>query len=223
MTQDTSTRSPLNPLPFAVWAVVLAIAGIELVLWAGAHGLVNWAGSAGWRAQALVAIGINPDLQGWMLEARQAPPEHLLRYLGFGFVHLGPLQAALVVVITAALGKYCAERLGSWRVLLLALSQAMGGFAFGLIAQPGTWLIGGYPLIFALAGCYAGLIWISADDRGARIKALALVGVLLTGRLGLAAFVGGGADWVADLVACAAGYMLGQFLRPGLVARLRRV
>lgn len=224
MTPDTSIRSPLNPLPVAVWAVVLAIAGIELVLWAGAHGLVNWAGSAGWRAQALVAVGITPDLQAWMLEARQAPPEHLLRYLGFGFVHLGPLQAALVVVITAALGKYCAECLGSWRVLLLlALSQAMGGFAFGLVAQPGTWLIGGYPLIFALAGCYAALVWASGDDGGARLKALALVGVLLTGRLALAAFMGGGADWVADLVACAAGYALGHFLRPGLVARLRRV
>jgi len=224
MTQDPSARSPLNPLPFAVWALVLAIAGVEVVLWAGAHGLVNWAGSAGWRAQALVAFGISPDLQGWMLESRQAPPEHLLRYLGFGFVHLGPLQAGLVVVITAALGKYCAEALGSWRVLLvLALAQAMGGFAFGLIAQPGTWLIGGYPLIFALAGCYAGLVWASADAHAARIKALALVGVLLSGRLALAAFVGGEADWVADLVACAGGYTLGYILRPGLVARLRRV
>ena len=224
MTQDPRDMSPFNPLPFAVWVLVLAIAGVEMVLWAGAHGLVNWTGSAGWRAQALVVFGISPELQGWMLESRQAPPEHLLRYLGYGFVHLGPLQAGLVVVIAAALGKYCAEALGSWRVLLvLALAQAMGGFAFGLIAQPGTWLIGGYPLIFALAGCYAGLVWASADARGARIKALALVGVLLSGRLALAAFLGGGADWVADLVACVAGCALGHMLRPGLVARLRRV
>ena len=217
-------KSPFNPLPLAVWVLVLGIAGVELVLWAGAHGLVNWEGSAGWRAQALVAIGVSPDVQGWMLETRQTPPEHLLRYLGFGFVHLGPLQAALVIVITAALGKFCAERLGSWRVLaVLILAQAMSGFAFGLVAAPGAWLIGGYPMIFALAGCYAGLVWTSAEDRTARIKALTLVAVLLSGRMALAAFAGGGADWVADLVACAAGYTLGHILRPGLVARLRRV
>lgn len=225
MTQDpTSSTSLFNPLPFAVWVLVLAIAGVELVLSAGAHGLVTWAGSAGWRVQALVTFGINPELQGWMLETRQFPPEHLIRYLAFGFVHLGPLQAALVVVITAALGKYCTERLGSLRTLaILALAQALGGFAFGLIAAPGTWLIGGYALIFALAGTYTGLVWSGAEDRGARIGALVLVGVLLSGRIALAAFMGGGADWVADLVACAAGYTLGHVLRPGVLARLRRV
>ena len=219
-----STPSPmLNPLPWAVWLLTLAIAGVELVLWAGAHGLVNWAGSAGWRAQALVLAGINPELQDWMLTTREAPPEHLARYIGFGFVHMGPLQAGLVVVITAALGKVCAERLGSMRVLLvLALAQAAGGFAFGLFAAPDAWLIGGYPLIFALAGCYAGLIWHGEEDRHARIRALGLVTVLILGRLTLAALVGGGMDWLADLFACLAGYLLGWGLRPGLRTRLRR-
>ena len=213
----------LNPLPFAVWLLVIAIASVELVLWAGAHGLVNWAGSAGWRAQALVLAGITPELQGWMIETRQTPPEHLLRYLAYGFVHLGPAQAGLVVVITAALGKVCAEALGSARVLaVLALSQVAGGLAFGLLADPGAWLIGGYPPIFALTGCYEGVVWHGAGERRARITALGLVFVLISARLVLALVVGGGMDWVADLVACLAGYGLGRLLRPGFIRRFRR-
>ncbi|MCC5964052.1 MAG: rhomboid family intramembrane serine protease [Rhodobacteraceae bacterium] len=213
----------LNPLPWSVWLLTLTIAGVELVLWAGAHGLVNSAGSAGWRAQALALTGVNPGVQGWMIETGQTPLPHLARYVGFGLVHQGPLQAALVIVITAALGKVCAERIGSLRLLLvLALSQAAGGFTFGLVAAPEAWLIGGYPLIFALAGCYAGQVWHEGSDTNSRRKALALVAVLILGRLALAAMVGGGMDWIADLVACLAGYALGRALRPGLRARLRR-
>jgi len=221
MTQETGRI--LNPLPWAVWLLVVAIASVELVLWAGAHGLMNWAGSAGWRAQALVALGITPDLQGWMIETRQLPPEHLGRYLAYGFVHLGPAQAALVIVITAALGKVCAEAMGSLRVLaVLALAQVLAALAFGLVAPSGAWLIGGYPLIFALAGCYAGLIWHGEGTARARMAALGLVFVLIAARLLLALVVGGGMDWVADLVACLAGYGLGRLLRPGLIGRLRR-
>ena len=213
----------LNPLPWSVWLLTLAIAGIELVLWAGAHGLVNAAGSAGWRAQALVLAGVNPGLQGWMIETGQTPLPHLARYIGFGLVHQGPLQAALVVIITAALGKVCAEAIGALRLLVvLALSQAAGGFAFGLVAAPEAWLIGGYPLIFALAGCFAGQVWHGESAFLSRHKALGLVAVLILGRLALAALVGGGMDWIADLTACLAGYALGRILRPGLRARLRR-
>ncbi|MCL1628453.1 rhomboid family intramembrane serine protease [Roseibaca sp. V10] len=213
---DESHPAPLlNPLPWAVWLLTLAIAGVELVLWAGAHGLVNWAGSAGWRAQALVAFGISPELQGWMWESGQYPPEGLWRYLVYGFVHLGPMQAALVVVITAALGKACAERLGSLRVLvLLTLAQAAGGVAFGLVADPGAWLIGGYPIIFALAGAYAALM-------GTR-PALFLVAVLVVARLGLTALAGGGMDWLADLTALGIGAALARVLDGPILERLRQ-
>jgi membrane associated rhomboid family serine protease len=205
----------ISPLPWAVWLLVLGVAGVELILWAGAHGLVNWAGSAGWRAQALAAFGINPGLQGWMVETGRYPADGLWRYVAFGFVHLGPLQALLVVVITAALGKACAERLGSVRVLvLLVLAQAAGGAAFGLVADPGAWLIGGYPMIFALAGAYAALMGTRA--------AIVLVAALVVARLALTAIAGGGMDWLADLVALVAGALLAKALDGPILARLRR-
>ncbi|MBR3370341.1 MAG: rhomboid family intramembrane serine protease [Rhodobacteraceae bacterium] len=214
--------SAIAPLPWAVWLLVLAISAVELVLWAGAHGLVNAAGAAGWRAQALAWAGVNPALQGWMVDSGQAPARHVLRYLVFGFVHMGPVQALLVVAITAALGKYCAERLGSARVLLvLAVAQATGGVAFGGVGDAGAWLIGGYPIIFALAGIYAALVRDTAPDRRALVVALALPVVLVVARLALAAIMGG-MDWIADVVACATAFVLVPVVRQGLLVRLRR-
>lgn len=213
----------LNPLPWAIWLLTLTIASVELVLWAAEHGLVNWSDSAGWRLQAITRFGISPALQHWMLETGQWPPAQLARYLAFGLTHQGPAQAALVIVITAALGKHCAEALGSARLLLcLALAQALGGFAFGLVAPPDAWLIGGYPLIFALAGSYGWLSWHAAQSPNARLRAIGLVSVLILGRLLLAALVGGGFDWTADLTACLASAALTAWLRPGLRSRLRQ-
>lgn len=213
---DEAPPAPIvNPLPWAVWLLTLGVAGVELVLWAGAHGLVNWAGSAGWRAQALVLFGISPELQGWMWETGRYPSEGLWRYLAFGFIHLGPMQAALVVVITAALGKACAERLGSLKVLvLLVLAQAAGAVAFGLVADPGAWLIGGYPMIFALAGAYATLLRTR--------QALFMVAVLVAARLALTAMAGGGMDWLADLTALGVGAALARALDGPILERLRR-
>lgn len=215
MSDESRPLPVLNPLPWAVWLLTAAIAGVELVLWAGAHGLVNWAGSAGWRAQALVAFGISPELQSWMWETGRYPAEGLWRYLVYGFIHLGPMQAALVVVITAALGKACAERMGSLRVIVLLLvAQIAGAVAFGVFAAPGAWLIGGYPMIFALAGAYAALI---------RTRpALFLVAVLVIARLALTVMAGGGMDWLADLTALGVGAALSRALDGPILARLRK-
>lgn len=219
---NTPPAPRLSPLPWGVWVLVLSISAVELTLWAGAHGLVNAVGAAAWRAQALALAGVNPALQHWMIDSAQAPARHMLRYVAFGFVHMGPVQALLVVVIIAALGKYCADRLGSARMLLiLALAQASGGAGFGMVGDAGAWLVGGYPMIFALAGIYAALVRDTAHDTRALMLALALPLVLLVARLLLAAIMGG-MDWIADVVACAAGFSLAILLRPGLLVRLRR-
>lgn len=211
----------LNPLPWAVWLLLIAVLGVEGVLWAAEHGLVNWPDSRGWRVQAIAHLGITPSVQDWMLATRQTPPEHVLRYLAYGFVHPGPAQAGLVAVVLAALGKACAEQLGSLRLLtVLVFVQMLSGLVFGLAAEPGTWLIGGTPLIFALAGAYAAIVLHGKSD--ARLSALGLVAVLVVARLVLVLLADGGAIWVADLVALALGYLAAHLLRPGLRVRLRR-
>jgi hypothetical protein len=207
----------LNPLPLAVWLLVLPVMGVEVVLSLASAGLVNWPGSIAWREAWVLRAGITPALQDWMIGAATYPPEHLLRYLAYGFVHLGPAQAVLVAAIVAGLGTACAPALGSARVLGFAFAgQAAGGVAFGLWGAEGAWLIGGYPLIFALAGIYAAVQWQS----GAGARAFGLLAVLVLGRLAVVAFMGG-TDFLADLVAAAKGFALASLLRPGLINRLR--
>ena len=207
----------LNPLPRAVWLLALPVLGVEAVLSLAEAGLVNWPGSAGWRTDAVQAVGITPALQGWMWDNRALPPEHALRYLAYGFVHLGAAQAVLVAAIVAGLGTACAPVLGSARLVAFALAgQVAGALAFGMVAPQDGWLVGGYPLVFALAGIYAAQQW----RAGAGARAFALLGVLVAGRLAVAAFMGG-RDFVADLAAAAAGFALASLLRPGVIARLR--
>lgn len=208
----------LNPLPFVVWALILPIGGVEFVLSMAEAGLVNWAGSAGWRDAAVQTFGITPALQDWMVANRALPLEHLSRYAAFGFVHLGPVQAVLVMAIVAGLGTVTAPVLGSGRVLAVALTaQGVGAVTFGLVGAQDGWLVGGYPLVFALAGIYAAVQW----HEGAGARAFSLLGVLVVGRLALAALMGG-RDFSADLAAACIGFALALVLRPGLRVRLRQ-
>jgi hypothetical protein len=203
----------LNPLPLAVWLLILPIGGVEFVLSMAEAGLVNWPGSAGWREGAVQLLGVTPQLQDWMLGSGQFPPEHVARYLGFGLVHLGPLQAVLVMAIVAGLGTGSAGVLGSARVLGVALAaQGIGAVVFGAVAAPGAWLVGGYPLAFAMAGIYAA----STQAR----RGWQVLGALVLGRVVLAGVMGG-MDWLADLAAAGMGYGLARVLRPGLLERAR--
>lgn len=208
----------LNPLPLAVWLLALPVLGVEAVLLLAEAGLLNWPGSAGWRAQAVQAIGVTPALQGWMWDNRALPLDHLARYLGYGFLHLGPAQAVLVAAIVAGLGTTSAPALGSARLVSFALAGQVGGaLAFGLVGPQGGWLVGGYPLVFGLAGIYAAVQW----QAGAGARAFGVLGVLVAGRLTVAVFMGG-RDFVADLAAAATGFALAWALRPGVIQRFRR-
>jgi hypothetical protein len=207
-----------NPLPLAVWLLVLPVLGVESVLSLAEAGLVNWQGSGGWRDGAVTAWGITPALQGWMWDNRTFPPEHLMRYVAFGFLHLGPAQAVLVAAIVAGLGTACAPVLGSARVVGFALAaQAAGAVMFGAMGQDGSWLVGGYPLVFGLAGIYAAVQW----QAGSGLRAFGVLAMLVVGRLVMAALMGG-RDFIADLGAAAMGFALAAALRPGLRVRLRR-
>ncbi len=208
----------LNPLPFAVWALILPVLGVEGVLSLAEAGLINWPGSAGWRTSAVQAWGVTPALQGWMWDNRALPLEHVIRYIAFGFVHLGLAQAVLVAAIVAGLGTACAPVLGPARMLVFALlAQAAGAVVFGLVGPDDGWLVGGYPLVFALAGIYAAVQW----HAGAGLRAFGILGMLVVGRLVVAGLMGG-RDFAADLAAATVGFALALTLRPGLRVRLGR-
>ena len=218
--------SPLNSLPWPVWVWVLAILGIEAVLWAGGAGLIGGAQAVGWRLAAFEDYAFSSGLQVFMLDSGQAPLGHLQRYLTFPFVHGSPLQAVLTAVLIAALGKFVAETAGTAALLvLLVLVPVPAAFVFGLIVGQDTlgWLFGAMVPVFALVGAFTWLKWQqAAGDPVKQRRAFSLIGLLIVARLGFGLLAELGPAWIAELTAFALGFALtATVLGPGQWARLR--
>lgn len=217
--------SPLNPLPWAVWLLILVLAAIEVVLSAANWGLIGGARGVGWRIAAVQDYAFSSALQDWMLETWRFPPATLARYLTYPFVHGAPMHALLSVVMLAALGKMLVPRLGTLRFLVLSLVvPVLAAMVFGLAVGQDRlgWLFGAMPMAFALVGAFTWARWHEATDSAARRRAFSLIGMLLGARLAFGLLAESGPSWVADVSAFAIGFVLtALFLGPGSWARTR--
>ncbi|WP_127108855.1 rhomboid family intramembrane serine protease [Pararhodobacter zhoushanensis] len=218
--------SPINPLPGVVWLLVLAVLGVEAVLSAAGYGLIGGPQGVGWRLSAIQRFGFSSGIQGWMLETRQFPPQHLLRYVTFPFIHGSPMHALFGVVLLAALGKMVGERFGALRFLVLALVVPIVAAAiFGLILGDDQlgWLFGAMPMVFALVGGMTWLRWRDAGgDRDKQRRAFALIAALMGARLAFGLIAETGPAWIAELSAFGLGFAASALvLGPGSWQRLR--
>lgn len=218
--------SPLNPLPGAVWLLLVAILGIEAALWAGGAGLVGGPQALGWRIEAMQRFAFSSAIQDWMLQNWRFPTNNLLRYGSYSFVHGTPMHALFGAVLIAALGKAVGDSFGFVRFLVLALvTPVAAAMVFGLLTANNTlgWLFGAMPMVFGLVGGFTWLKWREAQgDREKQLRAFALIGILLVARLGFGLLVETGPGWIAELTAFVVGFGLSAWvLGPGSWARLR--
>ena len=219
--------APFNPLPPVVWAMVLGLLGIELLLQAGAHGLIGGPEAVGWRQSLIHRFGFSGAIWEWMVETRRFGVENLLRFVTYPLLHGGLVHVGFVAVLLLALGKAVGEALRGWAVLAVALAgSAAGALVYASLRPEATWLFGGYPAVFALVGAYSVLLWTEAEGQGGRrLRAFGLVATLLAIRIALGLWVGVSSDWIADIAAFATGFGLAFLLVPGgwrrLLARLR--
>jgi hypothetical protein len=220
--------SPFLPVPPAVWAMVLAVLGVEAVLQAGAAGLVGGPEALGWRLMAIQRHGFSGALWQWLVETGRWRGPEALRLLTFPWVQGSGLQAVFVAVLLIALGKAVGGVLAGWAVVALALlASAAGALVHATLWPEAVWLPGGYPAVFGLLGAFAWLAWsgrLAEPARGPR--AAALVGLALVLRVAAGLWIGLAQDWIADIAACLTGAGLAAILVPGaggrLLARLRR-
>lgn len=219
------TASPINPLPLAVWLLIVAVLGVEAVLSAAGYGLIGGPQGVGWRIAAIQEHAFSSAIQHWMVENHRAPLPHLSRYLSYSFVHGTAMHAVFAGVMLAAMGKMLAERFGPARFLTLALLvPVLAAVVFGLVVGQDQlgWLFGAMPMAFGLVGGFTWQRWREAADAPARRRAFALIGMLLGARLAFGLLAETGPAWIADASAFVLGFGLSALvLGPGSWQRTR--
>lgn len=222
--QNRSDPSPLNPLPWIVWALALPLIAMEVVLALGESGLAGGDAGIGWRLQAVQDFAFSPQfLQVAWGDGRWLPyePWRMLTYL---FVHPTTTSTIFAVVILLALGKMVAELFRWWAVLVIWAGSAFVGALVYAVALPAERapLMGAFPADYGLIGAFTFLIWVRLAGTGSsQFRAFTLIGFLLGTQLLFALLFGGGYVWVAELAGFATGFLLSFVVSPGGLSRVR--
>lgn len=213
---------PLNPLPGVVWLLALPIAVIEIALSLAGYGLIGGPAAVGWRLDAMQNFAFSTPIFQWMLANSYFPPEHLIRFVSYAFIHIGPTHAMFVVVFILALGKYVGEVFRPWAILLIFFASAiLGALAYGLLSFSQMPLIGGYPPVYGLIGAFSFILYTRLGERGAnRMGAFTLIGFFLGVQMFYSLAFGGSREWIADLAGFLTGFGLSFVVAPGGPARV---
>lgn len=217
MNPDHNTP-PVNPLPPVVWIMALPLIAMELVLSLADRGVVGGPQAIGWRLQAVERFGAFPELVKYQWEMGGQPVEELHRLVSYALVHGSFTHAVFAVVMLLALGKWVAEVMRWWAVLVVVLgSAAAGALAYGLlIPDLRSPLIGAYPAVYGLIGAFTYTLFTNLARVGAnKFRAFSLIGALLFFQFIFGVLFGAGWEWVADIAGFVAGFVLSIVVSPG--------
>lgn len=215
--------SPVNPLPPVVVALFLVMMGVEAVFSLGARGIIGGPGAIGWRLDAIQTYAFSGDIFDWMVSTGRWPPEHVIRFLSYVFVHANFTHAVFAGVLFLAMGKMTAEAFGAVPMLVVFFLSAIGGvLAYAILLNDPVPIVGAFPPVYGLIGAYTFMLWRSYDVIGAnKARAFTLIGFLMGIQLVFGLLFGRSNDWVADLAGFATGFALSFVVSPGGWRRLR--
>jgi membrane associated rhomboid family serine protease len=214
--------SQSSDVPTALWALVGAMALIEILLTGADRG---WFGLPGWRSLAFVYGAFwQPLIDG---AARPVyPGQTTAMFLTHALLHGGLFHLMMNGIILLALGKFIAEQVGAAALLVVFFVSAVaGGAVFGLINTAAIPMIGASGAVFGFIG-----LWQYWEYAARRAHGLPL-GPVLNTLVALAAInvvlmvaLGGGLAWQAHLGGFLAGWVLGPVMtgiarRKGLPTR----
>lgn len=215
--------SPFNPLPPVVVVLVLAVVLPEIAFFLGSKGLIGGPQAVGWRQAMIQEYGFSGDLMRWMFANNIYPPEHLLRFITYPFLHGGFSQMMFGAALLLAMGKFVGEIFRPAATLAAFFIPAIcGALAYGLVAWDNPWLYGAFPGIYGLIGAFTYLLWLKLGQQGgSQSRAFVLIGFLMGAQLLFSVLFGGGLSWVADMAGFLTGFAASFVLRPGGWAKLR--
>jgi membrane associated rhomboid family serine protease len=231
MYNPDADASPINPLPKSVVLLLLLVAGAEIVLQLGEHGMIGGPTAIGWRLAWAREFGYSDLVFEWMRVNQNYGFQDMARFVTYPFIHIGATHILFVLVFIAALGKFVAEVLGDLAVFIIFITSAViGALAFGMILDDATLLIGGYPAVYGLLGAFTWVQFlIQRMDGKSGLRAFGLIGFFMTIQLAYKLFFGGNNEWLAELFGFGTGFVLAIAFGPGgfgmlrdLFARLRR-
>lgn len=210
----------ISPVVAGLFGLIVVV---ELVLSLAGEGIIGGRLGIGWRVQAIQDYGLTGELVSWMIETRQWPPEHLMRFLTFPFLHGGFVHMVFSGAILLAMGKFVGDRFSGLSILVLFFAcSAVGGLVWGALPMNRGWLIGAFPAVYGLIGAFTYILWVNYKAVGEQqIKAFQLIGMLLLIRIILGLLLGDDGTWSAELASFATGFLLSFVLRPGGFTRLR--
>lgn len=230
---QNQNASPFNPLPAVIWVLALPIIAMEIVFGLGRSGLAGGPAAAGWRIEAITDYAFLDPVFDWMVANTTFPPDYLLRFVTYPFVHLSLTHAMFVLVFLLALGKFVGEVFRPWALLAVFFGSAIvGALAYGLLVQTQMPLAGGYPAVYGLIGAFTFILWARLGAmRAERSRAFLLIGFLMLfqfvfGVIGWIAYGSTTYEWIAELAGFATGFGLSFVVSPGgwraVMARLRQ-
>jgi len=225
---DAQNTSPFNAIPPVVVGLAVILGGLEIMFQLATAGFLGGQGGVGWRIAAMQDYAVLDAVWEWMRANHSYPPEQLVRFIAYPFLHGGFTHAAFVVVFILAIGKMVAEVFSPLAFLLVFwMSAIVGGLAFVLALDSGYPLIGGYPGVYGLIGAFSFIRWINLGVAGEnQMRAFGLIGMLLAIQLIFATLQGNYGDVVADLSGFVTGFLLSFLVSPGgwrrLLGRMRR-
>ena len=216
--------SPVNPLPPVVLVLFLVIFAVEAVLAAAEGGFIGGPQAVGWRMALIRDYAFSPQVFDWMVETGQFPPEQLVRFVTYPFLHVGFVQMAIAAVIFLAMGKLVGEVIGNVAVPVIFFGGSIvGALAYGVFLSEPAWLMGAFPGAYGLIGGFTFLLWTRARAMGeSQARAFTLIAMLMGIQRLFGLLFGADNTWVADLFGFLAGFGLSFVLVPGARAALMR-
>lgn len=219
---------PFNALPPAVIALVVLIAGIELLFQVGTYGLIGGPEAVGWRVAAMEDYGYFNSVFEAMRANNIWPLEHVIRFLSYSMIHVSFVQMLMACVFILALGKMVGEIFGNLAFLtVFVLAAVSGALAYGLLSNSSMPLLGAYPGAYGLIGSYTFILWIGLGAmQENQLRAFSLIGFLLGIQLVWGLLFGSDPTWIAELAGFCAGFLVSPLLVPGafprILAKLRK-
>ena len=207
-----STESPFNSIPAVALALVLVIAGIELVFQARHMGFLGGQGIDDWRQRAFDDWAFAPAVLEVIWERGLWTVDMLKRFVTYAFIHRSFMHALWTLVLLLALGKFVGEAYRPVPFLAIFFGSVTGGaLIYGLLAPINMLLVGAYPGIYGLIGAYTYLMWLTLGQMGEnQYRAFTLIGILMGLTLVYSMLFGSSPLWIAQF----SGFLIGLFLSP---------